>query len=471
MKGFTSPMDVHYESLLRTSERIRRRELAAAEVTADLLRRIATFDSRLNSTVIVLGDSAMAQAERADIEIDAGNWRGPLHGIPIGVKDLLWTRGVPTAAGLDFLRDFLPPEDATVVARLRDAGAVVIAKLQMTEGATLSHHPSFGRPTNPWSADHWTGVSSSGSGVATAAGFCFGAIASDTDGSIRMPSAANNLTGIKPTWGRVSRHGVIACSETFDHIGPVARSAADAAAILRVIAGPDRRDPTTLATPVPDYLARMADGVAGLTLGIDDDAGGGLAAEIVEALDAASTVFTGLGMRIRPVKLPWTDETSDAMWTLTHAEFLGTHEKWFPRYRDRYGAWMLGALEQATHFTSADIAKARVIRTRYRAQVEALYSDVDLILTPSLGVVLPTWERIEQMERREIPVDPGLQRFISRFSFAGVPTISLPAGVDASGLPLGVQLAGPWLSEATLIRAGVAFQERTDFHERHPVLA
>jgi amidase len=232
-------MGTHYDSLLSVSDRIRSGALRAADVTAELLARFARYDGRLHSALMVLADDAMAQARQADAEIAAGRWRGPLHGVPIGVKDLLWTKGLPTTGGMDVLRDFRPEEDATVVARLKQAGAVIIAKLHMTEGATFNHHPSFPRPVNPWSGAHWSGVSSSGSGVAPAAGLCFGAIGSDTGGSIRMPSAANNLTGIKPTWGRVSRHGLIHLAESLDHLGPMARSAVDAAAILQAIAGWD----------------------------------------------------------------------------------------------------------------------------------------------------------------------------------------------------------------------------------------
>jgi len=188
-----------------------------------LLERIERHESRLHSIALLMRESALEQARQADAEIAAGLHRGPLQGVPVGIKDLLWTEGLPTRAGTELLSDFRPTSDATVVKRLKRAGAVIIAKLHMTEGATVEHHSSFERPVNPWSADHWTGVSSSGSGVATAAGFCFGAIGSDTGGSIRMPSAANNLTGIKPTWGRVSRHGLIHLSESCDHLGPMAR--------------------------------------------------------------------------------------------------------------------------------------------------------------------------------------------------------------------------------------------------------
>lgn len=464
-------MEMHYDSLLLVSDRIRRGEASSAVVTAALLDRIARYDDDLHSTLMVLTDDAMAQARKADAEIAAGLWRGPLHGVPIGIKDLLWTRGLPTTGGMELLSDFRPAEDATVVARLKQAGAVIIAKLHMTEGATFNHHPAFERPINPWNPAHWTGVSSSGSGVATAAGFCFGAIGSDTGGSIRMPSAANNLTGIKPTWGRVSRHGVIHLAESLDHLGPMARSAADAAAILQVIAGRDPKDTTTLHDPVPDYLAQMDGGVAGLTLGIDwRFATAGMAGEIVASLENTLAVLERLGMEVREVEFPWNDEEMADSQTLFGAEIALAHEDWYPKKAARYGAWLRGTLEQTAHIRGADVARGHMLRERYRGRLRAMFSEVDMLLVPALGRPLPTWDEMEPMAQGKVPMDMDLMRFTSPFNLSGSPTISLPAGRDAAGLPMGIQLAGPWLAEATLIRAGVAFQNVTEFHTYHPDL-
>lgn len=464
-------MAIHYDDLLSVSGRIRKGELTSIEVTAALLERIARHDGRLHSALIVPGDAAMEQARQADAEIAAGQWRGPLHGIPIGVKDLLWTKGLPTTGGMELLRDFLPEEDATVVARLKQAGAVIIAKLHMTEGATFNHHPVFERPVNPWSADHWTGVSSSGSGVAPAAGFCFGAIGSDTGGSIRMPSAANNLTGIKPTWGRVSRHGLIHLAESLDHLGPMARSAADAAAILQAIAGWDAKDTTSLSDPVPDYLAQMDGGVSGLTLGIDwDFAARGMAPEIVASLETTLAVLERLGVRVREVRFPWEDEEMADSRTLFGAELALAHEAWFPAQTERYGTWLRGTLQMVGQVRGVDVARGHMLRERYRGRLRALFGEIDLVLVPGLGKPLPTWAELEPMAQGEVPMDPDLMRFTSPFNLSGSPTISLPAGFGPTGLPIGIQLAGAWLSEPALIRAGVAFQKVTDFHSRHPDL-
>lgn len=246
--------ELHYLELLELAGSLRKREVSSVEATKAQLERIACLDPHLASYALVTADEAMASAAAADAEIAAGKYRGPMHGVPVGVKDLFYTKGIRTSGGMAVHRNFIPAEDATAVARLRQAGAVILGKLQMTEGAYSDHHPSVIPPKNPWNPEYWTGISSSGSATATAAGLCYGSLASDTGGSIRWPCAANGLTGIKPTWGRVSRYGTFELAPSLDHIGTIARSAADAAALLGAIAGYDSRDPTTLLNPVPDFF-------------------------------------------------------------------------------------------------------------------------------------------------------------------------------------------------------------------------
>ncbi len=261
-----------YRSLTEVAGLIRSGALSPVEVTRTILERIERLEPQLHSYATVTAELALEQARQAEGEIQSGRYRSALHGVPIAVKDLCFTKGIRTACGTTILADWQPEIDATVVERFRTAGAVLLGKLQMTEGAFADHHPQIARPRNPWHPDHWAGASSSGSGAATAAGLCYGSLGSDTGGSIRFPSAANGVTGLKPTWGRVSRYGVFPLSDSLDHIGPMARSAADCAALLGVIAGADANDPTTLTAPVPDYLAGLAEGVLGargLRIGID----------------------------------------------------------------------------------------------------------------------------------------------------------------------------------------------------------
>jgi amidase len=463
--------DIHYLGLLEVSEAIRHRALTSEAVTRALLDRIARLDGGLHSILMLLADQALDQARAADREIASGLWRGPLHGVPIGIKDLLFTKDLPTTAGMEILKDFRPSEDSTVVARLKRAGAVLIAKLHMTEGATLDHHPSLPRPVNPWSAAHWTGVSSSGSGVASAAGFCYGAIGSDTAGSIRMPSAANNLTGVKPTWGRVSRHGIHHLSESLDHLGPMARSAGDAAAILQAIAGVDPADPTSLSAPVPDYLAQLGHGVSDLVIGVDwRFATEGMPAEVTAAVQGAAAVFADLGARVREIEFPSTEAVATTIMPVLMVEVAVAHAAHFPEKADRYGPRLRGMLEAAARFDGLTTARAYQARDRFTGALRTAFRDVDLVLVPGLGCIVPTWEEMEALGSDMPRMSRSLMRYTTPFNLAGVPTISLPGGFTAGGLPVGVQLVGWRLAEPALLRAGYAFQQATDFHTRRPPL-
>ena len=247
--------DLHYLEINELARLIAARKVSPVELTEAMLRRIERVDPALKSYALVTPDLALAQARAAEQMIGRRQLLSQLHGVPIAVKDLCWTEGIATAAGMPLHRGFIPSVDATVVRKLREAGAVLLGKLQLTEGAFADHHPDVPAPLNPWHRDHWSGASSSGSGVATAAGLCFGSLGSDTGGSIRFPSAANGNTGLKPTWGRVSRFGCFELAASLDHIGPMCRSATDAGVMLGAIAGSDPRDPTALRHDVPDYLA------------------------------------------------------------------------------------------------------------------------------------------------------------------------------------------------------------------------
>ena len=296
---------LHYLDLIELSRRIHAREISPVEATTAQLTRIERLDGSLKSYAHMMAEAALIQARAAEAEIMRGEIRGPIHGVPIAVKDLCWTRGVPTAAGMTIYKDFRPTEDATVVRKFNAAGAIILGKLQLTEGAWAEHHPQIPAPVNPWNAAHWSGASSSGSGVATTAGLCYGSLGSDTGGSIRFPCAANGVTGIKPSWGRVSRYGVFELAATLDHIGPMARSAADCGAILGVIAGSDPNDPTAVLDPVPNYLAGMTRGLRGLRIGVDYAWNtSGVDQTMVDAVTAALQTVRDLGAEIREVKFP-----------------------------------------------------------------------------------------------------------------------------------------------------------------------
>ena len=433
-----------------------------------MLDRIAALDGRLHAYETVMAEQALAAAATAEREIAAGNDRGPLHGVPIAVKDLCWTHDAPTRAGMAINRDFQAPEDGTVVARLRTAGAVILGKLAMTEGAYAGYHPDMTVPINPWDAEAWPGTSSSGSGVATAAGLCFGAIGSDTGGSIRFPSAANGLTGIKPTWGRVSRHGAFELGATLDNLGPMCRSAKDAAAMLGAIAGADAKDATSLRAPVPDYLAGIEGGVEGLRIGVapafvalgaDDDA--------VAAVEGARVALAGLGAEIVEIGFPDASQVLRDWFPLCAVEAASFHAETFPSRRAEYGSILATFLGIADGVSAIDMHRMAVRRLEFRGRVAAAFADIDLLLLPVQGLSGPSMGEILAAAESELGIE-NLLRYACPFNMTGQPTITLPAGHTARGRPVGVQLVGKALDEALLCRAGHAFQRVTDWHLRRP---
>jgi amidase len=462
--------ELHFLDLCEVGRRIQKRQLSSVEVTRALINRIERLDVRLKSYATCTFELALTQANEADGEIARGKVRGPLHGVPIAVKDLCNTKGVPTAAGMVIHKDYRPDEDATVVTRLRDAGAVLLGKLQMTEGAFGQHHPSIDPPINPWSAAHWTGVSSSGSGVATAAGLCFGSLGTDTLGSIRFPSTMNGLTGLKPSWGRVSRAGIFALAPSLDHVGPMTRSAADAAAMLGVIAGPDPLDPTAVQAAVPDYLGIIEEGVRGLRIGIDrrlisegSDADMGLASE------EAARVLSRLGGLLKEFSFPSPDDVVRDAIPLCGVEVAVVHEATYPSRAAEYGPLLRGLLEAGRAIDGQAMAKILLRREAFRGRLNALFQDVDLLIVPAMNRAAPKSEEMTPARRTPAGTEARL-RFTAPFNMTGHPTLTLPGGKTADGLPVGFQIVGRGMEEAVILRAGRAFQQATDWHTRRPAL-
>lgn len=458
--------ELHYLALTELAAMLRARDLSPVEVTSAQLERISTLDRQLGSYALVLADQALADARRAGQEIAAGRYRGMLHGVPLGIKDLLWTRDIPTAAGMPIHAAFRPGSDATAVARLRAAGAVILGKQQMTEGAYSDYHPSVTAPKNPWDPALWPGISSSGPAVATAAGLCYGTIASDTGGSIRWPCAATGLTGIKPTWGRVSRFGAFALAPTMDHIGPIARSARDAAAILTAIAGPDGHDPTTLPQPMPQDADR---GITGMRIGVDtawnSDGVHACVAGIVA--DAAETL-RHLGAEIVDMKAPGCGQAVSDWMTLCSIEASVAHAATFPARRAEYGPVLASVLDAGRAATVGQAHQAELRRLALRGHFARLFTAVDLLLTPVHPFMPLTLDDIKTLgERPDLIAE--LQRYTAPFDLTGNPTITIPGRPSDTGLPIGVQLIAGHQREDHLITAAIAFQDQTSFHRRRPI--
>ena len=460
---------LHYQTIAEVGARLRSRELTPLELTTAILERIDALDGDLKSYATVMADSALASARVAEQEIAAGNYRGGLHGVPIAVKDLCFTTGVATMGGARVLRDFVPDFDGTVVRKLNAAGAVILGKLNLTEGAMAGYNPEFDIPVNPWGADRWSGASSSGSGVATSAGLCYASLGSDTGGSIRFPSAACGTVGIKPTWGRVSRYGVLALAESLDHIGPMTRSSSDAGVMLQAIAGHDPNDLTSLTAPVPNMLAGLGRGVQGVRIGVDeryigDDVDPELAAVVLEG----ARLLENMGARLVRVRMPDTEPFSRSWGVLCSAEAAAAHRDTFPARADEYGPWFRGWLEKGSGYSAKDYSIASYTRLACNGKLREIFEDIDVLVCPSMTT--PP-ERVTQ-EALYGPMDEDewtWGRFTIPYDFSGAPTISLPCGLNSEGLPLSIQFVGRHLTEPLLVQVGHAYEEATQHRLQPPV--
>jgi len=465
-----APRNVHYLELVDVGKRVQAQEISPVELTQALLKRIGAKDRKLKSYALVTPELALKQARQAEREIAKGKVRGPLHGVPIAVKDLCYTRGIATAAGMAIHRNFKPKHDATVVARFAEAGAILLGKLQMTEGAFAEHHPEVVPPVNPWNAGRWSGASSSGSGVATAAGLCYASLGSDTGGSIRFPSAANGVTGLKPTWGRVSRYGVFDLAPTLDHVGPMCRSAADTGAVLGVIAGADPNDPTAAPVPVPNYLAGLERGLRGLRLGVDARYNSRGVDDVMRATtESALAVLRAAGAEVRRVRFPEPQQVVEEWLAHCAVETAYAHRDTYPAQKERYGPGLAGVIELGRSLSGLAYQEILLHRHDFAGRVRALFEDIDLLLIPAQAMASPTLKQMATLGE-----DPNalarLLRFSAPFDLTGSPAITLPAGFTRAGTPVAVQLIGRHFEEDVLVRAGHAFQRETDWHRRHPAV-
>lgn len=449
------------DTIAGLGSQIRTGSLTSAQLVEAALARIAAEQDRLGAFATVMHERALADAAQADAELRSGLDRGPLHGLPVAVKDLFWTRDAPMAGGTTVLAGWVAGEDATVVARLRRAGAVILGKTQMTEGATVAHHPAIKAPVNPWSAGHCAGFSSSGSGVAVAAGLCAAAIGSDTGGSIRIPSSMNGITGLKPSRGRVSRHGSLALCERLDTFGPMARSAADCAAVLSAIAGPDPADPTTSPHAAPNYLAALDQGPGAPVIGFDrdwleeicDD-------EVLAVLDDAAAVLADLGARFVPVKLPRPDLSH--LMALITASFANAHRETYPAQANAYGPNARQMLDHGRSLSGPELVAAMDGIDRLVGEIDTCFTLVDMLLVPVFTFVTPEVGALEAGRAGSSGT------FTLPVNAAGNPSLALPGGFDRRGLPVGFQVVGRRFEEAALLRLGHAFQRVTDWHLRRP---
>ncbi len=466
-------------SLVEAVQAVRDGLASSLELTELMLERIRVLDggaSGLHSYLTVMADQALAAAQQADEDLRLGKKLGILHGVPVAVKDLCETQGVKTTAGCAVLSDNLPAADSTVVAKLREAGAIILGKLNLTEGAMTGYSPAFPVPVNPWNRDVWPGGSSSGSGIAAAAGLAYGTIGTDTGGSIRYPSACCGVVGLKPTWGRVSRFGVFPLAETLDHVGPIARCTKDCALLLEAIAGRDPLDVTSLPGGPPSIAAELGKGIGDLTLGWDESfAHDDVSPDLAEAVTAAVGTLADCGAQIRHVQVPNLSGFGKAWNTICAAEAVAAHARFYPTRRSEYGTFFREWLDFGSTISTSDYVRALVERHKCTGLLRALFhdNDIDILVVPTQEGPPPPVS--EQSQFVHGSIDPLLfagtwVRFTAVHDFSGAPTLSLPCGFNDAGLPLSVQLVGRHGREDSICRVGHAFEQTTDYHTRHPRL-
>jgi aspartyl-tRNA(Asn)/glutamyl-tRNA(Gln) amidotransferase subunit A len=442
---------------------LRQKKISPLELTQECLERTQKLNPTLNAFITVPAESALAAARVAETEIARGDWRGPLHGIPVALKDLIDTAGIRTTAATERHKDRIPGEDAEVVRRLKQAGAVIVGKNNLHElaygGSSLVSY--FGDVHNPWDTARIAGGSSGGSAAAVAAGLCFAAIGTDTAGSIREPAALCGCVGLKPTYGRVSSRGVIPLAQSLDHVGPLAATVADAAIVLQAIAGYDPADTTTPNVPVADYVSTLHEGAKSLRVGVPrkfflDELDAEVAAAVEEALSAIKTLVA----EVREVELEVPTDRS-----LQLAESYAYHKQKATQTPELYQPETLRRILAGANISAADYIRSRRELQQARRSIGDSFANIDLLITPTTPMPAPAIADLRANPDNLRPAELNLLRNTRPFNVWGLPTISLPCGFTKSGLPIGLQIAGTHWREDLVLRLAHAYEQATPWHE------
>ena len=466
----TSDIPLHYLTIRQAGELIQRRQLSPVELTRACLDRIEATDDRLHSFILLLADEALEQARTAEAQVLGGAYKGPMHGIPFALKDLYDTAGIRTTSGSRVDIDRVPTEDATTTARLKEAGGILLGKLAMHEFALGG--PDWTTPfepaRNPWNLDHITGGSSSGSGSAVASGQAPGALGSCTGGSIRGPASLCGIVGLKPTYGRVSRFGVVTLSWSQDHAGPMTRTVEDTAFMLQAIAGHDPRDPTSSRAPVPDYSLSLREDIRGVRLGLprhyffDDDPR--VNPEVVAKVEEAVAVLEGLGAHVEEVTLPSLDYVRAANSVIMVSEAFAYHEPNLKARPQEFGEIVRGRFRIGGLLSASDYLQAQRVRTWARREFAEVMKTVDYLVTPTMTQPAAAFEGYDPLSTAR-----G-KSFTSPLNVTGLPAISVPCGFTESGLPIGMQIAGKPFDEPGVIQAAYTYQQYAGWHELKPAI-
>jgi aspartyl-tRNA(Asn)/glutamyl-tRNA(Gln) amidotransferase subunit A len=446
-----------FTNVAELSASLRRRQISPVETVRDCLERIENRNAALNAFITVMSDAALADARVAETEIVHGDWRGPLHGVPVAIKDLIDTAGVRTTAGSALYKDRIPAEDAEVVRRLRQAGAIIIGKNNLHEFAygASSLVSFFGEVHNPWDTECIAGGSSGGSAAAVAAGLVLAAIGTDTAGSIREPAALCGCVGFKPTYGRVSSRGVIPLSPSLDHVGPLTATVTDAATVLQAIAGFDSQDITTADVPVSDYVGVLSQGAKGLRVGVPGEYFfTDLGPEVAGAVKHALRGIDSFGAELREVRLEISTDRR-----LQAAESYAIHAENVRRSPDGYQPETLRRIRSGERVTVAEYIEKRRELDRVRRSINAVFAEVDVVVTPTTPIPAPTIADLKANPEALRPAELTLLRNTRPFNVWGLPTISIPCGFTESGLPIGLQIAGPQWREDLVLRTAYAYEQ------------
>lgn len=465
---------VAFRSALALGGMIRNQEISPTEVLSAYLARIERIDPRLRAYITVCREQALSAAKATEARVAEGRTLSPLDGVPFAVKDQFDTAGIRTTQGSRIFERRVPGGTATVVARLEAAGAVLIGKLNMTEfamGGTQDF--PFGQPRNPWNLAHDPGGSSSGSGIATAAGLAAFTLGEDTGGSVRSPAGFCGVAGLRPTWGRVSRHGVFPLSWSMDAPGPLGRTVEDVAAVLGVIAGRDERDPLTSPRVVPDFRAALTGDIRGIRVGLIAEltSGADTASEVRTAIETVATVVTRLGARIEPASVPHVMLAGSVFMALADSDGAGLHLETLRTRAAEYDRGTRRRLLAAGLIPTALTQRAARVRGLIRSEITEALTRFDVLLSPTSPSAAAT---IESMRAPIVSGEAAARRFFTRRSYttpaslAGVPAMSVPCGFTTTGLPIGMHLTGRAFDEATVLRVAHAYQQATDWHHRHP---
>jgi aspartyl-tRNA(Asn)/glutamyl-tRNA(Gln) amidotransferase subunit A len=461
-------------TIVSLSKALRKKEISPVEVIRAYLERIESYDLKINSFITLLPREALRAARQAEKEISKGNYRGPLHGIPFAAKDLFFTRGIRTTCGSKILKTFRPAYNATVIERLYSAGAILLGKLNMHEFAygTTSVNPHYGPVRNPWDRERVTGGSSGGSAAALASSFVPLTLGTDTGGSIRIPSALCGASGLKPTYGRISRYGVYPLCWSLDHPGPMAKTAADLAMVMKAIAGPDPLDPSTPPVPVPDYVSGLSAGLKGVRIGVPDTFYfERVDPEVRLAVQKAIRTCKELGAGIWKISIPSLAQASIAAYLILLAEGAASLEKWHRTRPEGLGEDVRSRLNLGAALLATQYLKAQRTRRQVQEDFSRVFRKVDVIVTPQLPITAPKINQgIVAWGKKTEQVPSALTRFTRIYNLVGIPALSVPCGFSSTGLPMGLQIAGRPFDEATVLRVGHTYEAITPWKDRRPSL-